>query len=156
MKISEKSMLYLPCFLICTATMFIIVAITFWLGISNYTDGSPQETYAHFLLIVDRWMFAMIILGILPLTIFQWMSDKKETGDKLVSFLAGIVLCCYVLVFYSGESYIMQKYTAGELSTSKMFCKPTIETRIFDRLIYLQGSTPPAMCLPDKSNQKIK
>ena len=154
MKISDKSKLYLLGVLICIAAMFIIVALVFWSNVSNYTNGSAQEVYSSFLLVVDRWLFALIVFGVLPLTFYQWLSHGKAQGDKLISVFAGIVLVCFVVVFFSGESYILQKYKDGELSSSAVFAKSTIETRIFDKILRVQGSASPVTSAPTDSSQK--
>jgi len=156
MKISEKSKLYLWGFWILILTLFVIVAIVFWSIVHNYGNQSPQETYSYFLMLVDRWLFFLIVFGFLPLTVFQWTTKDKTTGDWFVGVFSGIMLCLVFLVFFSGESYFMQKYNEGELSSSNMFCKSTIETRVFDTILRFQGSTPPVMCVPSDFSKKIK
>lgn len=160
MKISEKlnlhdkSKLYLIGIGICVLILFLIVALVFWSVIKSYNSQSPQEMYSYFLMLVDRWLFALIILGVLPLSIYQWMESKKSSGDKFVSVFSGIMLVGFIIIFYSGQSYFMQKYRAGELSSSVIFCKPSVETAVFDTIIRFQGETPPAMCLPSEKTIK--
>lgn len=156
MKISDKSKLYMWGFWICILAMFVVVALVFWSVVKGYGNQSPQETYSYFLMIVDRWLLFLIVLGILPLTIFQWRTQNKSTGDWTISVIAGFLLIGILFVFFSGESYFMQKYQQGELSSSKTFCKPTIETRVFDTILRFQGSTPPVMCVPREFAKKIK
>lgn len=154
LKLNSKSKLYLTGFGICVLVLFIIVALVFWAVIKNYGSQSPQETYSYFLMMVDRWLFILILLGFLPLSVYQWTIKNKSAGDTVVSIAAGILLAGVLIVFCSGQSYFMQKYKSGELSHSEIFCKPSVETFVFDTIIRFQGETPPAMCLPSEKTKK--
>ena len=138
-KINSESKIYLTGIIITVIALFIITAVIFLFMISNKVDivmtQSASITYTYFIKIADRILAVLLIFAILPITIYQLLSKNKTNTDKTISLIATFLLVIFTSIFFYGEYYFMKKYSTGELNTSKMFSTPSIETKIFDKII---------------------
>lgn len=119
--------------------LFIVTAVAFLFLISDKLDIVMTQaagiTYTYFIQIADRILALLIIFVILPLTIYQLLSKNKSKIDKSISIFSILLLVLFVGIFFGGQYHFLQKYLDGELKGSKMFAAPTIETKIFDKII---------------------
>lgn len=156
--LNSESKIYLSGTIISIITLFIVTAVVFLLLVANKLNivmSQPAgETYTYFISITDRILAVLTIFVMLPLTVYQLLSKSHSKIDETISFVAVILLLVLFITFFGGEYYYMKKYQNGELSYSKMFCNPTIETKIFDQIIIKKGETPPVMCIPPNQRPK--
>lgn len=120
-------------------TLFILTAVIFLFLISDKLDIVMTQpagiTYTYFIQITDRILALLIVFAILPITVYQLFSKNKSKVDTSLSIFSIILLIGLIGVFFCGQYHFMQKYRDGELNGSKMFSAPTIETKIFDKII---------------------
>lgn len=147
---NSNSKLYITGTFFTVVALFILTGVVFLLLIANKLDivmSQPAvETYTYFISIMDRICGILTILVIFPITVYQIMSKNKFEVDKTISIVAIAILLGFIIAFFGGENYYFKKYADGELKYSKLFCKPTIETKIFDKLITKNGNFLPQMC----------
>ncbi len=136
LQITEASKIYLTGVIFSIIALFVITAVVFlWLFFDkiNIIMSQPSnETYAYFLLIMGRILALITVFMIIPLGIYQIISKNKSKTDVIISALAGAILTIFIFVFFGGQMYVYQKYSSGELSNSKLFENPILETRIYD------------------------
>lgn len=140
--INSASATYISGMILAVVTIFILSGVIFLLLVSNRLDivmSSPSAvTYTYFMMIMDRILLFAFLFGVLPLSIYQWVSvSKSETkthADKGVTALSIIILLVYIIVFISGELHFLDKYKDGSLFDSGLFKFPTVETQIFDKI----------------------
>lgn len=149
--VNSESKTYISGAIFFIIALFVVTAVTFLALISDKLDivmtQPARETYTYFISIMDRILAILTLCVMLPLTIYQNTAQQKSKMDKSISVISLLFLLFLVMSFFSGEYYYLKKYQNGELSYSKMFCKPTIETKIFDNIIKQKGLIPPEMCL---------
>lgn len=147
---NSNSKLYIMGMIFTVVALFILTGVVFLLLIANKLDivmSQPAgETYTYFISIMDRICGLLIIFVIFPITVYQIATKNKLEIDKTISIVAILILLVFITAFFGGENYYFKKYTDGELKYSKLFCEPTIETKIFDKLIAKNGNFPPQMC----------
>lgn len=131
------------------AALFILTGVVFLLLVANKLDivmSQPvDETFTYFISIMDKIIGVLILVLFLPLSIFQIFSKNKQEIDKTISIIAGVLVLFLFCAFFYGQHYFYKKYASGDLQYSKLFCAPTIETKLFDKLIEKSGNFPPKM-----------
>lgn len=156
--VNSESKAYIAGTIFTIAALFLITAVIFLVLIANKLDivmtQAAGDTYTYFISIMYRILAVLSVIIIIPLTIYQLKSKNKSKIDETVSITASILVLALIVTFFGGEYYYLKKYKDGELSYSKMFCNPTIETRIFDRIIEHEQGIPPTMCLPPNKKPK--
>lgn len=156
--VNSESKIYLSGILFSVIALFIITGIVFLVLIAGKLDivmtQPADETYTYFIMIMDRIIFLLSILVIIPLTIYQITAKNKSQIDTTVSISAITIILLLLVAFFGGEYYYLKKYKTGDLSYSKMFCSQTIETKIFDSIITGNGETPPLMCKENRPSSK--
>ncbi len=149
--VNSESKTYISGTIFFVIALFVITAVIFLALISDKLDlimtQPAGETYTYFISIMDRILAILTLCVMLPLTIYQNIAQQKSKFDKSISIISLLFLLFLVISFFSGEYYYLKKYQDGELSYSKMFCKPTVETKIFDSILKQKGLVPPEMCL---------
>lgn len=155
--INSESKTYITGAIFFVITLFLLTAVVFLVLISDKLDivmtQPAGETYTYFIAIMDRILAVLSVCMMIPLTIYQIASKQKSKIDHTVSYIAGCLLVVIAAAFIGGEVYYFKKYNAGELSYSKMFCKPTVETKIFDSILQKQNKHSPKMCQPRHKNK---
>ncbi len=155
---NSESKAYITGVICSIVTLFIVTAVIFLFLIANRLDTvmtqPAGETYTYFMVIMDRILILLIVFGLLPLTTYQIYSKAKSKIDGIISVIASILLIASTVTFFGGEFHYMEKYKTGKLSYSKMFCNPTIETKIFDKILTKQGEEIPKMCLDRTAKTK--
>lgn len=150
--VNSESKIYITGAIFFVITLFLLTAVVFLVLISgklNIVMTQPAgETYTYFIAIMDRILAILSVCLIFPLTVYQILTKQKSKLDLMVSGIAGGILIIIFTAFIGGEIYYFKKYSAGELSYSKLFCKPTLETKIFDLILEKQNKSFPRMCLP--------
>ena len=147
---NEESKFYVTGTIFTIIALFVLTGVVFLSLIANRLDivmSQPaSETYTYFIMIMDRFLGFLTILVIIPLSIYQFLSKDKQEIDKTISFVAIGIILIFVIGYFGGQHYYFKKYSEGELQYSKLFCKPSFETKIFDKMIEKQGKFPPQMC----------
>lgn len=141
--LNPASSTYVTGIILAVVTVFILSGVIFLLLVSNRLDivmSSPSAvTYTYFMMIMDRIIAGVFVLWVLPLTIYQWSaaakSADKTRADKAVSLISVLVLLIAGVIFLSGEMHFFEKYKEGQLYGTGLFAAPTIETRIFNRIL---------------------
>ena len=155
---NEESKLYVTGTIFTIVALFILTGVVFLLLIANKLDivmSQPaDETYTYFISIMDKILGILTLLVILPLSIYQFLSKNKQEIDKTISFVAIGIILIFVVGFFGGQHYYFKKYAEGELQYSKLFCKSSFETKMFDKVIEKQGKFPPQMCQPRPKKHK--
>lgn len=153
--ISSASKLYIIGMIYAVVALFVALAVIFLYIIADkltiVMNQPAGVTYTYFVAFVDRILAILTLFVILPLTCYQVFAKAISKTDKTVSVVGIIVLLAIAFVWGGGEYHFLKKYQDGDLSSSKMFCNPTIEAKIFDRIIEHNGGTIPQMCQLDKS-----
>lgn len=156
--INQESKIYIAGAIYSIFALFIITAVIFIALIADKLDivmSQPaKETYTYFISIIDRVLAFITIVLIIPISVYQLISKNKSKLDKSISIIVSFILIAFISIFFGGEYYFLKKYKDGELSYSKMFCKPTIETKIFDIIIKQNGEIPPTMCISPSQRPK--
>ncbi len=147
---NEASKIYIMGTIFTIVALFVLTGIVFLSLIANRLDivmSQPaSETYTYFIMIMDRLLGCLTLLVILPLTIYQIHSKNKQDIDRTISIIAYAIIFTFTIGFLGGENYYFKKYSDKELQYSKLFCRPTAETKIFDKIIIKRGEVPPQMC----------
>lgn len=156
LNINQESRIYLTGASFTIIAMFIVMAVLFLWIISNNLNiimtQPGDETYTYFISIMDRVLAFTTILIIIPLSIYQIFAKNKSQVDRTVSLTAFILIFVLCIIFFGGEYFYFNKYSEGELSYSKMFCTPTIETKTFDKIILKNSAQIPQMCVERPKN----
>ena len=149
---NEESKIYATGTIFTVVALFVLTGVVFLSLIANRLDivmSQPaDETYTYFIMIMDRLLGLLTLLVIIPLTLYQLFSKNKQEIDKTITLIASIIVLTFIVGFFSGQHYYFKKYSNGELQYSKLFCKQTFETKMFDKVIEKQGKFPPKMCQP--------
>ena len=155
---NEESKFYVTGTIFTIVALFVLTGVVFLLLIANKLDivmSQPaDETYTYFISIMDKILGILTLLVILPLSIYQFFSKNKQDIDKTISFVAVGIILIFVVGFLGGQHYYFKKYAEGELQYSKLFCKSSFETKMFDKVIEKQGKFPPQMCQPRPKKHK--
>jgi len=134
--LNSASKIYINGIIASVITIFIVTGVVFLLVVSNKLDivmnSEPGVTYTYFVMIMDRIIALAIILAVLPLSIYQWISKDKTARDRVVCAISVIIfaLCCMVLI--CGEMRFYDKYQSGGLNGTQLFSEPVIEMKIMD------------------------
>lgn len=148
--INTESKMYITGTIFAIISLFLVTSVIFLFLTADklpiIMSQPARETYTYFISIMDRIMAVLIVFIIIPLSIYQLRSKNKSKPDRITSVFSICILIIMILCFACGENYYFQKYSNGELSSSKMFCSPTIETKVFDKIIKHNKEIPPAMC----------
>ena len=151
--INQESKICLAGIIYSIVAMFIMMAVVFlWMISTNLPVIMSQpsgETYTYFVSIMDRILLFVIVFVIIPLVGYQAFSKGKSNPDTIVSIVSFTIAVIMIVVFAGGEMYYFKKYSNGELSYSQMFCKHTVEMKLFDNFVI-----PPQMCLPPNQRPK--
>ena len=149
---NEESKFYVTGTIFTIIALLILTGVVFLLLIANKLDivmtQPADETYTYFISIMDKILGLLTLVVILPLSLYQLFSKNKQEIDKTISFIAVGIILVFVAGFFGGQHYYFKKYADGELQYSKLFCKPSFETKMFDKIIEKQGKFPPQMCQP--------
>lgn len=148
--INTASKMYITGTIFAILVLFLVTAVIFLFLTADklpvIMSQPAKETYTYFISIMDRIMAVLIVFIIIPLSIYQLWAKNKSKPDRITSVCSICIFIIMILCLVSGENYYFQKYRNGELSSSKMFCSPTIETKVFDKIIEHNKEIPPAMC----------
>ena len=151
--LNQESKICLSGIIYIFATIFVLMAVVFlWILATKLPIVMSQpsgETYTYFISIIDRILLFWGLFVVFPLTLYQVLSKNKSNTDIVVSIIAASIFLIILLVFVGGEMYYFKKYSKGELSYSQMFCKHTVEMKLFDNFVI-----PPQMCLPPTQRPK--
>ena len=151
--INQESKICLAGIIYSIVAMFIMMAVVFlWMISTNLPVIMSQpsgETYTYFVSIMDRILLFVIVFCVIPLLIYQIVSKAKSKADTVVTMISTAITLIMLLTFAGGEMYYYNKYSKGELSYSQMFCKHTVEMKLFDNFVI-----PPQMCLPPNQRPK--
>ncbi len=144
---NPESKTYINVLIFTVIALFIISGATFLILTANKLDiimrQPPGETYTYFMMIMDRIIALLTVVVIVPISVYQWLSHNKNTVDKITSAASVLIIAAFLGTFFSGELHFYEKYKDGELNKSVMFCKPSVETKIFDKILIKNGITPP-------------
>jgi len=150
LNLSLESRIYVIGTIFISIAMFIVMAVLFLVIIANNLNiimSQPAgETYAYIIFVMYRIFAFVIIFGIIPFSIYQFSTKNKSKTDKTISIIASFVLTVVLFIFIGGEFYCFNKYSSGGLSYSKLFCKPTLETKLFDKYLIKTGAPIPELC----------
>lgn len=137
--LNPQSKTYITGIIFSIIALFIVTAVAFLFLISDKLDVVMTQaagiTYTYFIQIADRILALLIVFVIFPLTIYQLLSKNKSKIDNLISIFSILLMTLLIGIFWGGQYHFLQKYRDGELKGSKMFAVPTIETKIFDKII---------------------
>lgn len=156
--INSESKSYIFGLIFSVVALFVVTGVIFLGLVANRLDiimtQPAKETYTYFIALMDRILAILTIFAIIPITCYQVFSKSKSKIDKGVTLVASIILIAIIITFFGGEYYYLKKYQSGELSYSGMFCQPTVETKVFDKIIIHKGKQPPVMCIPPNQRPK--
>lgn|SRR5574344_2879778 len=157
-KFNSESKTYVLGMIITIISLFVVTAVVFLALVSNELDivmtQPAGDTYTYFMAVMDR-ILAISLFVVIPLTVYLLKSKNKSRLDKIISLFSGIILLALIITFFGNQYFYMKKYQNGDLSHSKMFCQPTVETKIFDQIIIWKNGVPPTMCVPPEPHMAI-
>ena len=137
--INQETRTYILGLLISIVVLFVLCAVIFLIVAAKHTDiiltQSPEITCTYFISIIDRILLFLILFSIIPLTVYQILSKNKTSSDCFFSIISGVLLLIMIVVLFGGEYHYFKSYKSGLLQSSQMFSKPTLETKLFDKLL---------------------
>jgi len=136
--IKQETKTYIAGVIFFIITLFILLSVSFILLATDKLDvlfsQRAEVVCTYFISIMDRILFVMMVLWLLPVTIMQLAAKNKSKTDKITSINAIIILIVLISVFVGGEYHFYKIYKSGGLSNSKLFSRPTVEMKIFDKI----------------------
>ncbi len=150
MKINAESKMYITETIFNICALFIISAVCFLVMVTKNIDyvmaQNAKITYNYFILIMDRILAIISVVGIIPSTIYQIVSKNKSHIDKIISLWAILVIFVILLILSAGQYNIYKAYKNGDLNNSKMFCSQKIEYEIYNSILRQQNEKIPNIC----------
>ena len=136
--IKQETKTYIAGVIFFVITLFILSSVSFiWIATDKLDilfSQKAEVVCTYFASIMDRILFVMIILWLLPITIMQFAAKNKSKTDKITLLEAVLILIALLTIFAGGEYHFYKIYKSGELTNSELFSKPTLEMKIFDKI----------------------
>lgn len=136
--IKPESKSYILGFLFFVISLFLLTSVSFLIFAIDKMDvlfsQRAEVVCTYFIAIMDRILLILLCVWLLPITVIQLSAKDKSRADNVTSVCALVIFTVLVSVFLGGEFHFYKIYKSGELSNSKLFQKPTIEMKIFNKI----------------------
>ena len=136
--ISNESKIYIYGIIFSILGVLVISSVIFMFLIANRLDTVVSQntkiTYTYFIFIMNRILLLITTFFIIPLSVYQY-KFRRTKADKITGLFSILLILISICTIFLGEYNFFHTYKNGELQNSPMFSKPTLETKIFDRIL---------------------